>query len=61
MLKTSPSTRHSPVFMLTAMASTEDKVQGFNLGADEYMTKPFAVSELLVRVEIVAATGLPTS
>ncbi len=29
MLKTSPSTRHIPVFMLTAMASTEDKVQGF--------------------------------
>jgi DNA-binding response OmpR family regulator len=51
MLKTSPSTRHIPVFMLTAMASTEDKVQGFNLGADEYMTKPFEVSELLARVE----------
>jgi DNA-binding response OmpR family regulator len=51
MLKTSPSTRHIPVFMLTAMAATEDKVQGFNLGANEYMTKPFEVSELLARVE----------
>jgi DNA-binding response OmpR family regulator len=51
MLKTSPSTRHIPVFMLTAMAATEDKVQGFNLGANDYMTKPFEVSELLARVE----------
>jgi DNA-binding response OmpR family regulator len=50
-LKTSPSTRHIPVFMLTAMAATEDKVHGFNLGANEYMTKPFEVSELLARVE----------
>lgn len=51
LLKTSPSTRHIPVFLLTAMASTENKVQGFSLGANEYMTKPFEVSELLARVE----------
>jgi DNA-binding response OmpR family regulator len=51
MLKTSPSTRHILVFMLTAMASTEDKIQGFDLGANEYMTKPFEISELLARVE----------
>jgi len=51
MLKTSPSTRHIPVFMLTAMASTENKVQGFSLGANEYMTKPFEMSELLARIE----------
>src|SRR6266478_1710701 len=53
MLKTSPSTRHIPVFMLTALASTENKVQGLSLGAAEYMTKPFAMSELLARVESV--------
>ena len=51
MLKTSPSTRHIPVFMLTAMASMENKLQGFGLGANEYMTKPFEVSELLARIE----------
>jgi DNA-binding response OmpR family regulator len=60
MLKTSPSTRHIPVFMLTAMASTENKVQAFSLGADEYMTKPFAMSELLARVEsMIAASNFP--
>jgi DNA-binding response OmpR family regulator len=57
MLKTSPSTRHIPVFMLTAMAATEDKVQGFKLGANEYMTKPFAMSELLARVESIIAAS----
>lgn len=51
MLKTSPSTCHIPIFMLTAMASTENKVQGFRLGANEYMTKPFEISELLARIE----------
>jgi DNA-binding response OmpR family regulator len=51
MLKTSPSTSHIPVFMLTAMASTENKLQGFDLGANEYMTKPFEVSELMARIE----------
>ena len=51
MLKASPSTRHIPVFMLTAAASTENKVQGFRLGANDYMTKPFAMPELLARVE----------
>lgn len=51
MLKTSPSTCHIPVFMLTAMAATENKVQGFNVGANDYMTKPFEVAELLARLE----------
>jgi len=51
MLKTSPSTRHIPVFMLTAAASTENKVQGFKVGVNDYMTKPFAMPELLARVE----------
>lgn len=51
MLKASPSTRHIPIFMLTAMAATENKVQGFSLGANEYMTKPFEMSELLARIE----------
>jgi DNA-binding response OmpR family regulator len=57
MLKTSPSTRHIPVFMLTAMASTENKVQAFSLGANEYMTKPFAMSELLARVKSMIAAS----
>lgn len=40
-----------PVLMLTAMGSLEDKVAGLRLGADDYMTKPFAFDELVVRLE----------
>lgn len=50
MLKASPSTRGIPVFMLTAVASTESKVEGFNVGANDYMTKPFEIPELLARI-----------
>ena len=39
MLKASPTTRHIPVFMLTAAASTENKVQGFSLGANDLMAR----------------------
>lgn len=39
-----------PVLMLTALGQTQDKVDGFNAGADDYLTKPFEVEEMLVRV-----------
>lgn len=41
---------HTPVLMLTSKSQIEDKVLGFNSGADDYLTKPFAFAELLVRV-----------
>ncbi|WP_282609378.1 response regulator transcription factor [Pelagibius sp. Alg239-R121] len=41
----------TPVLMLTALDSTEDIVRGLQLGADEYLTKPFAFDELLARLE----------
>ncbi|MGA8426823.1 MAG: response regulator transcription factor [Candidatus Dormiibacterota bacterium] len=40
-----------PILMLTARGSEPDKVQGLALGADDYMTKPFGISEFLARVE----------
>ena len=40
-----------PIIMLTARDDVEDKVNGLDIGADDYMTKPFSVSELLARVE----------
>jgi len=39
-----------PVLMLTAMSQLEDKIKGLDLGADDYLTKPFEVGELLARV-----------
>lgn len=39
-----------PILMLTALGTTSDKVTGFNLGADDYLVKPFEFDELLVRI-----------
>lgn len=41
---------HTPILMLTAKSQLEDKIEGFNTGADDYLTKPFAFEELLARV-----------
>ena len=42
-----------PVIFLTAKGTTEDKVKGLKLGADDYLTKPFEIVELLARVESI--------
>ena len=49
-----------PILMLTALGGTKDKVSGFNSGADDYLTKPFDLEELQVRVKAccVAVTEL---
>jgi len=50
-LKTDPRTSHIPVILLTARATTEDKIEGFETGADAYIPKPFNATELQVRVK----------
>ena len=40
----------TPIIMLTAKSTTEDKIQGLDMGADDYLPKPFAVDELLARI-----------
>jgi two-component system, OmpR family, phosphate regulon response regulator PhoB len=52
-LKADPTTRDIPVLMLTAKGEEIDRVVGFELGADDYVTKPFSVRELLLRVQAV--------
>jgi DNA-binding response OmpR family regulator len=42
-----------PIIMLTALGGVEDVVKGFNLGADDYITKPFTFKELMARIEAV--------
>ena len=49
-LKTQSVTSHIPVMMLTARAGTEDRLEGFELGADAYLTKPFSRAEVQVRL-----------
>lgn len=48
-----PQTRRTPIIMLTAKTSEADRVAGLDLGADDYITKPFSVKELLARVRAV--------
>jgi len=45
------SQRELPILMLTALGSLDDKLTGFNSGADDYLLKPFHFKELLVRIE----------
>lgn len=42
--------QHVPIIMLTAMGALEDKIEGFDAGADDYLVKPFEFKELLVRI-----------
>src|SRR3974377_1813868 len=48
---------HVPILILTAKDSVDDKVKLFELGADDYLTKPFAFAELLVRVKALLRRG----
>jgi DNA-binding response OmpR family regulator len=49
----------TPVIILSARADEADKVQGFRLGADDYVTKPFSMLELLARVDAVLRRSAP--
>ena len=61
-LKREPATRGIPVIMLTARGQTEDRIAGLELGADDYMTKPFSPKELTLRVtNLLKRSGQPAS
>jgi len=48
---------HTPILMLTALSSVDDRVNGLDAGADDYLVKPFAIKELLARVRAVSRRG----
>jgi DNA-binding response OmpR family regulator len=52
-LRREPATRRTPIIMLTAKTSEAERVAGLDLGADDYITKPFSVRELMARVRAV--------
>ncbi len=51
--RASAQSRRRPIIMLTAKGETDDKVNGLKLGADDYITKPFEMKEVLARIEAV--------
>ncbi len=53
--------RSTPVLMLTARGDVEDRVRGLERGADDYLVKPFAFSELMARVGALLRRGAPAS
>lgn len=60
-LRRDERTANIPVLMLTALGQTQDKVDGFNAGADDYLTKPFEVEEMLARVKALLRRSEKTS
>lgn len=51
LIRANPETKNIPIIMLTAKGEEEDKIKGLSAGADDYVTKPFSVPELMARVK----------
>jgi len=58
-LRARPDTRRTPVLMLTARGEDSDKVRGLDTGADDYVVKPFAMSELTARIRSLLRRARP--
>ena len=58
-LRSAPQTKTLPIIMLTAKGSEADKVKGLDMGADDYIAKPFSVVELISRVKALLRRALP--
>ena len=57
--RSDPRTKSVPIIMLTAKVDENDKVKGLDAGADDYITKPFSVSEMLARIRAVLRRRAP--
>jgi two-component system phosphate regulon response regulator PhoB len=60
-LKSDEKTRHIPILMLTAKGEEVDRVVGFELGADDYVVKPFSPRELVLRVQAILRRDTETA
>jgi len=60
-LKSRERTKGIPVIMVTARSEETDKILGLELGADDYVTKPFSAKELVARVRVVLRRGRPAA
>ena len=60
-LRGRPDTAQVPIIMLTARTSEAERVIGLDLGADDYITKPFSIRELAARVRAVLRRGRPAA
>ena len=60
-IRRDPETHSLPVILLTARGEESDRVRGLDCGADDYVVKPFAISELIARIGAVLRRAAPTS
>jgi two-component system phosphate regulon response regulator PhoB len=58
-LRNNERTKHIPIIMLTARGDEQDKVLGLEIGADDYVTKPFSPKELMARIKAVLRRRAP--
>ncbi|MGH8626237.1 MAG: response regulator, partial [Gammaproteobacteria bacterium] len=58
-LKRNPSTREVPIILLTAKGEEADRIKGLEVGADDYVTKPFSTKELIARIRAVLRRTTP--
>lgn len=58
-IKNGATTKDIPIIMVTARAEEEDKVRALNIGADDYVSKPFSFPELIARIQAVLRRAMP--
>jgi len=59
-LKAEPKTSRTPIIMLTARGEEVDRIVGFELGVDDYVTKPFSLRELVLRAKAILRRSVPS-